>query len=132
MTFVLWLVLAIFVGMFADNKGRSGIGFFFLAVLLSPLIGFLIAIAVKPNRDKAEAKKMERVGLRKCPFCVELIKFEAAVCKHCGRDVPAPQTPENPGPNAKSPSSASKECARCGCRNYGHLEFCNDCASRLP
>jgi len=25
---------------------------------------------------------------RKCPFCAELIKREAVVCRFCGRDVP--------------------------------------------
>lgn len=26
---------------------------------------------------------------QKCPFCAELVKAEAKVCKHCGRDLPA-------------------------------------------
>ena len=27
---------------------------------------------------------------RSCPFCAEDIRFEAIVCKHCGRDLPQP------------------------------------------
>jgi hypothetical protein len=26
-------------------------------------------------------------GLKKCPYCAEMIQAEATVCKHCGRNV---------------------------------------------
>ena len=40
-----WLAFAAAVGAWANNKGRSGVGFFFLALLLSPLIGEILSHA---------------------------------------------------------------------------------------
>lgn len=37
--------------------------------------------------DKAVKKIHERNFTRECPFCAELIKKRAKVCKHCGKDV---------------------------------------------
>jgi len=42
---LLWFVLAFVIGVAAERRGRSGFGWFLLAVLLSPLIaGILLAV----------------------------------------------------------------------------------------
>jgi hypothetical protein len=46
--FVFWLLFALVVAVAAESRGRFGLGWFFLAVLLSPLIG-LILVLVLPN-----------------------------------------------------------------------------------
>jgi len=102
-----WLAFAILVGVYAARKGRSGAGFFILAILLSPLIAFLIALVVQPIQGNVDAKAVESGEFRKCPYCAELVRIEAVVCKHCGRDLPkagrsssaasaAPGATENP------------------------------------
>ena len=85
--FILWLALALIPAVIASKKGRSGFGYFLLAVLLSPLIGLIIALAVSPIEANVEAKQIESGERRKCPHCAELIKQEANVCRFCGRDV---------------------------------------------
>lgn len=37
--------------------------------------------------NKAVAKIHERFFTRECPFCAEIIKKRANICKHCGKDV---------------------------------------------
>jgi hypothetical protein len=52
----------------------------------SALSGWLI-VALGPDYKTARESK-------KCPFCAELVKKEAKVCKHCGRDLPGAETQE--------------------------------------
>ena len=85
---IFWIGLSIFVGYFASkHRGRSGFGWFVLSLIVSPLIGVLILLLLGENREKLEAIKLQSGDVRKCPFCAELIKFEAVVCKHCGREL---------------------------------------------
>ncbi len=51
--FILWLSLSIVAGVVARSKGRSAVGYLFLSIFLSPLVG-LIAIALLPPIQKAE------------------------------------------------------------------------------
>lgn len=81
--FLGWLILAILVGVYANTKGRSGLGFFLLAVVFSPLIGFIIALVISPVKGVIEANAIQSGEMKKCPDCAELVKAEAKICKHC-------------------------------------------------
>lgn len=84
MEFILiWFLLAGLVGYVASKKGRSEISYFFLSLLLSPLVGFLILIAVGDDEEGT----LQKGELKKCPYCAELIKIEAIKCKHCSADL---------------------------------------------
>lgn len=76
---MLWAVLSVLVGVYADRKGRSGVGFFVLSLVLSPLVGFVVAF-VEPCREKTAAKS----GTKKCPDCGEYVRQEAIICRFCG------------------------------------------------
>ena len=44
-----WMLLAALVANFADRKGRSGILWFGLSLICSPLVGFVV-VALLPSR----------------------------------------------------------------------------------
>lgn len=45
--FVLWIIFAIVVGALANKRGRSAVGWFFLALIISPLISCIILLCIK-------------------------------------------------------------------------------------
>jgi hypothetical protein len=51
-----WFLLSIFCGVWAFSMGRSGVGFFFLSFLLSPLMGFIAVAVGKRNEELVEEK----------------------------------------------------------------------------
>ena len=48
---VLWIILSIVAGIIASNKGRLGVGFILLSLILSPVIGIIMAILAPDNKD---------------------------------------------------------------------------------
>ncbi len=76
---IIWLALCIPVGFYAEGKGRSGVGIFFLSLFLSPLVGLVAALAMRPDEKKAAAAQ----GKKRCPECAEFVQPEAKTCRFC-------------------------------------------------
>ena len=53
------VVLSVVVGYISSQKGRDGVGYFFISVLLSPLIG-LIILFVMGDSDKMKFEKIKQ------------------------------------------------------------------------
>lgn len=79
---VVWLILAVIVGIAASRRGRSGLGWFFLAAVISPLLAGLLMLALG-HGSLASAKPTPDTHVR-CPDCRELVLKDARRCKHCG------------------------------------------------
>jgi len=85
---ITWFGLSFLAGSIASNKGRSFGGFFFLSLLLSPLIGVIAALVSKPDIASVEKMQVIKGEAKKCPHCAEMIKWEAKICRFCGKEVP--------------------------------------------
>jgi hypothetical protein len=105
-----YLVVGVAVGggvgyFIGQSKGNATAGFWLGAVL--GFIGWIIVAVMEPSAEERRRRAGEAVALasvargtwspgeplpaaeRACPFCAELIKPAAVVCRFCGRDVPA-------------------------------------------
>jgi hypothetical protein len=89
-----WLLFAVGVGVLADSRGRSGVGHFFLSVLLSPLIGLIIVLVAE---DLVKAKQAEEDRRYQHQRELESIKTI----------VRATETPPKAAPAAPQPVSVS-------------------------
>ncbi|WP_194469049.1 hypothetical protein [Bradyrhizobium sp. CCBAU 51753] len=85
----IWMIFAIIVAVAANSRGRNGAGWFALAVIISPLLAFILLVAMPARTSNSGPTWMEKHEgkVRTCPFCAEYIQPKAIVCKHCGRDL---------------------------------------------
>jgi hypothetical protein len=88
--FLGWLIFAVVVAIGAAARGRSGVGWFFLSVLISPLLSVLLLLLL-PKLNAPTASVVVSGGAVptpethvRCPDCRELVFKDAKKCRFCG------------------------------------------------
>lgn len=108
--FVAWFVFSGLAAWIAESKGHGAGRVFLLSVLLSPLVGMIVAL-VLPRKRPDDPTPESHV---RCPDCRELVRCDARKCKHCGsalvpQEVPgvmAGEKAKGAVPSSSAPSDA--------------------------
>src|SRR5271169_969001 len=95
-----WFIIAIICGsvasVIAKNKGRSEFEWGLSAFIIGPFS--LLVVMLPPIANGKTTKN--------CPFCSEVIKFDAKICKYCNSQLET---------IAQKPKSTKvKACPQCG------------------
>lgn len=76
------IAMGLFPAFIACNKGRNFTLWWFYGAMVF-IVAIIHAIVLKPT----ESAVLADGDYKKCPFCSEVIKAEARVCRYCGRDL---------------------------------------------
>lgn len=119
---VLWVAFGLLCAVIAPGRGRSGFAWFLLGFAFGPFgLIALLALGRVDDVPLATGPAEHSHDTRACPWCAETIKIAAVVCKHCGRDVEAPQpaaarvvTPSRCPSCATFQKPGAQTCPSCG------------------
>ena len=112
---VVWVGFSIVAAMWADHKGRDGMGYFFLSLFLSPLVGLIAAGVAKETETKRQQRVKQSSMTRICPQCLEMVPRGAVKCRNCGaslRDYVAGPASAPPRPQTRAARPAPQEDSR--------------------
>jgi hypothetical protein len=76
------VIIGLIPAVIAYNKGKSFLVWWLFGAALF-IVALPMSILAKPEDSKVKSRSR-----RKCPYCAELVKIEAAVCRYCGNNLP--------------------------------------------
>lgn len=83
--FIIAVILGLIPACIASSKGRSFFWWWVYGFFLF-IVALIHSIVISKNHSVLDDRQLGN-GMRKCPFCAELVKQEAIKCKHCGSSI---------------------------------------------
>ena len=83
---IVWIVLGFVTAKIAVSKGRPFSTWLIYGFLCFPLAILYLAVT-KPSDETL----VDSGEYRKCPFCAEIVRREAKLCRYCGKELPEPE-----------------------------------------
>jgi len=126
----IWILCGLIAVAIGRSKGQSDFATFLVGLLLGP-IGILLVLLSKTDTAAVERRQIATGQLKKCPFCGEMIKTEAVVCRFCGRDLPAETPPDPSVARVISNGKGGYVCSSCGGGIRSDATTCKHCGKAL-
>jgi hypothetical protein len=89
-----FFLLAVLIGLLpayiAKNKGKNFIVWWIYGALIF-IVALPHSLLMKPDLKSIEADAIAD-GAKKCPFCAEIVKKDALVCRYCHKELVSSST----------------------------------------
>jgi hypothetical protein len=124
------IIVAAFIAKDASKRGMSEFGWFigvFLAMIVFLPLYLIVRKPVLPS--VIEQEQLESGNARKCPFCAEIIKAEALVCRFCGRELADAGRSAQITRPVEHLETLPSVCSTCGAEIRNSQGICVHCAS---
>ena len=83
------LIVAVFLGLIpafiAQSKGRNFVLWWLYGWAIF-IVAFPHALLMQATAEASDQQKLDEGG-RRCPYCAEIVKSAANVCRYCHREI---------------------------------------------